>query len=572
MDEHKQQLAYYRLTADETAGTLVTTKDGLTTHDAGIRLAKHGPNALQVKHKESSLTTYLRQYKDLMVALLLISTVISFYLGDHRTAIVLFVLVLLNTSIGFVQEFKAERIMESLERLVVPEAKVLRDHKLEMIASTSVVPGDVAYIEEGDSVPADLRLIDESELSTNDFALTGESNPSRKFTHAIQGPVELGDRHNIAFMGTTVATGHAYGIVIGTGMQSELGRIASLSQDTHQDKSPLQKEMNNIATRVTQGTVVLCIIMLPIAIKSGLGFKDALLFAIGIASSLIPQGLPAEINTGLAQAANKLAKAKALVKKLSAVETLGATNIICTDKTGTLTENQMTVESVLVGGKEYHITGNGYEANGDVCLKDKPVAKDTLDRLELFFTTAAMASNAHVNPPDQDHAVWYVVGDPTEGALITLARKAGIDPAVLDTAYPELKEFAFDSVRKRMSSVRRYGIHDQIYVFVKGAPESVLACCSSIWDGHGSRPLHKDDTGKLLAVNETKAATAMRNLGIAYKILPGKPDVKRLKMEDAESGLTWLGMVSMIDPLRCRSPRGHDRRPRRPHKSVHSNR
>ena len=320
--EQTNQIPYYQKDIEATLKDLGSSNDGLEKSFAKERLNQYGPNALVQIKKQSWLIKYFKQYKDFMIILLAVSSLISLYLGDQRTSIVLLALIGFNTVIGFLQEYKAEKIMDALSNLVVPDAKVKRSKQLELIHSNEVVLGDIIYIEEGDSVPADLRIIEESELSTNDFALTGESNPTRKFTHTISTNTTVGMRNNLCFMGTTVATGHAYGVVIATGMNTELGRIANMSQDTSSDVSPLQKEVNHIASKVTQGTVILCSILLPIAIKADLSVKDAFLFAIGIASSIIPQGLPAEINTALAQAANKLAKARALVKTLSAVETL----------------------------------------------------------------------------------------------------------------------------------------------------------------------------------------------------------------------------------------------------------
>lgn len=548
--KEEASLSYYRLSGEAVLNELQTGKEGLSNTEASERLETHGPNQLEQLNKESRLHKYLRQYKDLMIMLLAACSLISFISGDGRTGIVLLALIMFNTLIGFSQEYKAEQLMESLERLVVPEARALRNGTVEQVPSAELVVGDIVYIEAGDSIPADLRLIDESELATNDFALTGESNPSRKFTHAISSSVELANRHNLVFMGTTVATGHAHGVVVATGMQTELGRIVSLSADTVTDISPLQREMNNIAKRVTQGTVLLCAILLPTALYFDLPFKAALIFAIGIASSLIPQGLPAEINTALAQAANKLAKARALVKKLSSVETLGATTIILTDKTGTLTKNQMTVEHILVGRDIYDITGIGYEYTGAIEQSGKKISNAKLDDLSLFFTAGAFASNAEIKQPDDEHASWYCLGDPTEGALITLARKGGVDPEALNISCPELREFAFDSARKRMSSIREYGPHKQLYVFVKGAPENVLEKSSEIWDHGHVRKLKVADHGFLLGQNTAWAEGAMRNLGYAYKILPKGTDIKKLKMEDVESDLIFMGMVSMVDPLR----------------------
>ncbi len=551
-----EQLAYYRQDVDSVLAQLDSDpKHGLTSDEATKRHERSGTNQLLELHKESSLHKYLAQFKDLMVIMLLASTLISMVLGDGRTAVALLILVLFNTLIGFSQEFKAEKLMESLEKLIVTEAKVLRNGNLGTVSATEITPGDIVYIEEGDSVPADMRVITESELSTNDFALTGESNPSRKFTHAINGNVELANRHNLVFMGTTVATGHCYGVVIAIGMHTELGRIAALSSDVSTDLSPLQKEMKNLATRVTQGTVILCTALLPLAIRSGLPFKDSLLFAIGIASSLIPNGLPAAINTSLARSANKLAKARVLVKKLSAVETLGATAIVCTDKTGTLTKNQMTVERFLIGHSTYNVSGTGYKAVGKITDQHGDnVSETALSDLSLFFACGAFASNAHISSPDDEHATWYVVGDPTEGALLTLAQKAGLNTSTLDQQSPELKEFAFDSARKRMSSVRTYGPQNQLYVFVKGAPESILHRCKDIWDGGHVRNMSQKDRDMIDNQNHIWANDASRNLGYAFKRLPKDTDLINLTMEEVEKDLTWLGMVAMVDPLREEIP------------------
>ncbi len=549
MDVNFTQLNYYRLSAYEVLAQLQSRPTGLTGKEAGERLVHLGPNALNRAKHDSLPVVFLRQFKNLLVVMLLISAGLSLYLHDGKTATILIAIALMNAFVGFFQEHKAETLMKSLESLLVPQAKVLRGGTLEEVATTELVLGDVIYIEEGDSVPADVRLLDESELATNDFALTGESNPSRKFVHAMSSEVPLGARHNLLFMGTTVAIGHGHGVVIGTGMHSELGRIAGLSQATHTETSPLQKEMNHLATRIAQGTVILAVALVIIALKSHVGTKDAILFGIGVGAAMIPEGLVAEVNITLAQTAARMAKARALVKKLSAVETLGATNFILTDKTGTLTKNEMTVEQILVGHSQYLVTGSGYEANGKLATEHgKAVPKTKLKDLELFFVSAALASNAHVDPPDEEHADWYVVGDPTEGALITLVRKVGLEPNQLLAEQPEIKEFQFDSARKLMSSVRHRG--DQIIVYAKGAPESMLQRSNEIWDHGHVRKLTKADKQFFTEYNEQQAQAAMRNLAFGYRILPAKTNLKKLTMERVEQDFTFLGMVSMLDPLR----------------------
>ncbi len=544
-----KRLNYYRMTPNDVITELRSHKMGLTNPDAARRLEQHGPNALYHAHHESVLITFLRQFKSLFVVMLLVSAAFAFYLQDSKTATILLLIALMNAGVGFFQEHKAETLMENLESLMVSRAKVLRNGTLRDIDATKLVLGDIVYIEEGDSVPADIRILDEDELSTNDFALTGESSPSRKFVHAISTMVPLPTRHNLAFMSTTVATGTAHGIVVGTGMHTELGRIASLSQVTRVDPSPLQKEMNNLATRITQGTLILAALLAIIALQANLGLKAALLFAIGISAAMIPNGLVAEVNITLAQTASRMAKARALVKKLSAVETLGATNIILTDKTGTLTKNEMTVSDAIIGRTSYHITGTGYEPIGSVVSNNqKPLTQKNLDDISLFFITGALACNAKVSQPDSQHRTWYVIGDPTEGAIITAARKAGLNTEKLLLSYQEIREFQFDSGRKLMSSVRRSG--DQVLVFVKGAPEAVLEHSVKLWDHGHVRKLTVADQTFFTTHNKSEAKKSMRNLAFAYRILPDTTDLKKLSMNNVEQNLTFLGMVSMSDPLR----------------------
>jgi len=547
MDGHN--LPFYRQSVDDTLADLRSSDQGLPQAEAADRRQHLGPNQLaRAKHTPTWLI-FVRQFKNLLVLILLVSAALSLYLRDDKTTIILVVIALMNAVVGFFQEHKAESLLASLERLVVPHAKVLRRGTVEEIDSRQLVPGDVIYLEAGDSVPADARVLSEDELATNDFALTGESQPTRKFKHAISGAVPLGSRHNMVYMGTTVALGSGHAVVVGTGMHTELGRIADLSQAAHTDASPLQREMNNLSIRLTQGTLLLAALLTVIELQSDLGLKTSLLFAISVAAAMIPNGLVAEVNITLAQTASRMARARALVKKLSAVETLGATTIIATDKTGTLTKNEMTVTRALIGRAEYTISGTGYELNGTVCdARQKPLSGRALKDLHLFFQTGALASNAEVNPPDDEHATWYVVGDPTEGALITLARKAGLEPSQLNQRFPERKEYAFDSARKRMTSVRE--VDGQLYAFVKGAPESILECSTELWDHGHVRNLTAADRQFFAEYNETHAAAAERNLGLAYRVLPKGFDPLKHHLEAAETKLIFLGLVSMVDPLR----------------------
>jgi Ca2+-transporting ATPase len=548
-----KRLNYYRQAPEMVLSELRTHVHGLTQPEAKRRSGQHGMNSL-VRHKQEPIeVTFFRQFKSLFVLILLISAGFSLYLRDGKTASILIIIAFINAAVGFFQEHKAETLLSSLEKLLVPKAKVVRSAQLHVIDSRELVLGDIVKIEAGDSVPADLRILEEDELTTNDFALTGESNPTRKFVHAISKDVPLGSRQNLVFMGTTVATGSATGVVVGVGMHTELGRIASLAEATSAEESPLQKEMNHLANRLTEGTIILAVILTIVALQADLGVKAALLFAIGIAAAMIPNGLVAEVNITLAQTAGRMAKARALVRKLSAVETLGATNVILTDKTGTLTKNEMTVEEIYIGKSVYTLSGTGYEANGEVLdAKGKKLTSKVAESMRLFFETAALASNATVNPPDEDHQTWYVLGDPTEGALVTMAQKAGVEPGQLDGQHKEIKEFQFDSGRKLMSSVRSYG--NQTIVFVKGAPEEILERSVHIWDRGHLRKLNKADRSRIAEHTESRAKSAMRNLGLAYRVYDKKLALKDLKMDEVESKLTFLGIASMVDPLREQVP------------------
>lgn len=543
-----KRLNYYRLGPDEVIADLKSHRMGLTNAEAERRHEQHGANALYRSKRESVATTLGRQFKNLFVLMLLLSAGFALYLDDRKTATILVVIALLNTAVGFFQEHKAETLMASLEALLQPEAKVVRNGQMSAIDSTKLALGDIVYIEEGDAVPADLRILDEDELSTNDFALTGESNPSRKFVHAIASTVPLAARHNLVFMGTTVATGSAHGIVVGIGMHTELGRIASLSQAVRSDESPLQKEMSHLATRLAQGTILLAAALAIVAMQASLGLKAALLFGIGIAAAMIPNGLAAEVNITLAQTAARMARARVLVKKLSAVETLGATDIILTDKTGTLTKNEMTVTNVLIGRTTYGVSGTGYEPAGAILdSHNEPLDKKALENVSLFFAAGALASNAKVCQPDAQHQTWYVLGDPTEGAIVTLARKAGVNTEEINLDNEEIKEFQFDSGRKLMSSVRRY--NGELAVFVKGAPEVIIERSKKLWDHGHLRNFTAGDREFFTRHNETSAEDAMRNLAIAYRILPKNTNLKALDMNKIEQGFTFLGIVSMHDPL-----------------------
>jgi len=452
--------------------------------------------------------------------------------------------------------------MEALEKLVAPTTQAFRDVVLAEIDARSLVVGDVVRLTEGVSVPADVRLIEAIAFATNEFALTGESDPTRKHSAAIRHEVPVADRHNMAYAATTVATGEALGVVVAIGMNAELGRIAQLSQSAKPTPSPLQLEMARIAKYVTYGVSVLTIIVLIIAVNSDLPLTAALLFSVGFACALIPQGLPAEVNTALASAARTLASQNVLVKKLSAVETLGATHVICTDKTGTLTKNEMTVTELVAGGVPYDVAGIGYEPTGVLTPAVEP--ESATARLHEFLAVGVLASNAKLVPPTDEVQTWRIFGDPTEGALLVVAAKCGIDLAALAAENTEVDELPFDSTRKVMTSIRRDSSGTYV-AYSKGSPESILARSTHISVGTGigngngtgvgsaERPLTDADRETLLALHEQKASRALRNLLYARRTLT-PAEAASNDLATIEKGLTVLGMVSMIDPIRAAVP------------------
>ncbi|TFB76443.1 cation-transporting P-type ATPase [Cryobacterium glaciale] len=548
----------YRFSEPEVLERFAARRSGLTNPEVALNRARYGDNVIVQVLQESMLLRYLRQFKDWMIVLLLACAAITGYLGDTLTSGVLVLLVLLNTSIGFVQEYRAGKTMDALQHLAQSLTQVLRENVFNQVDSAELVVGDVVRLEEGAAVPADIRLIEATAFSTNEFALTGESDPTRKYTHAIMREVAVAERHNTAHAGTTVATGEAIGVVVATGAHTELGRIARLTQSAPRTVSPLQREMGYLARNITYVAVALALVLLVVAVQADLPFHEALLFAVGFASAVIPQGLPAEVNTALAQAAGALAQRQALVKRLSAVETLGATEVICTDKTGTLTKNEMTVTELVVAGRDYVVNGIGYAPEGTIVptgsieragAAGPGAASADLARLTALLRTGFLASNARLLAPDDSHAGWHILGDPTEGALVTVAAKVGIN---LTTAEREVREFPFDSARKLMTSIRE-SPDGTLVAHVKGAPESIVQRCSRIDDDGTLRPITDADREAFLDRHAEKSDRCLRNLAFATREI-SRADADVIDPQTVERDLVLLGLVSMVDPIRQSVP------------------
>ena len=520
----------------------------MTSAEVIQRQKVYWKNILKSVHKESLFLKFVKQFKDALIILLIVSTMISIYLQDYRWATILGIIVVINAVIWYIQEARAEKIMQSLKKLLHPSAKVIRDGKLIEEKAENLVPWDIVYIQEWDALPADLRVIDETNLQTNDYSLTWESSPVNKFTHEIAWYVELWERNNIIFMGTTIATGEAYGLVISTWMNTELGKIAHLSQEANLEATPLQKELENIAKKLTIWTIILWVILLAIALLAHFSIKEAFVFAIWIAAAMVPQWLPAQVSIALSLASRRLAKKNALIKQLASVETLWCVNVICTDKTWTLTKNEMTVRNIYLFNKVYEIVWSWYEPNGKILEFGGKlgIAQEFIQARKHFFMCWILDSTARVNPPDSEHPLRYCMGDPTEAALITMANKAWFDLIKLQSSYPKLWEYWFDSSRKMMSTVR--DVDGQKIVYVKWAARSILDNCTQIFDWQVIRKITKRDRDRIMASIDQFASQAMRNLTIAYRVLD--PNVTSMTMQETETDLIFLWFASIMDPPR----------------------
>ncbi|QGY40434.1 HAD-IC family P-type ATPase [Pseudodesulfovibrio cashew] len=548
------EAAFHALSADETFSTLNSTTQGLSSKEAASRLSANGPNDLISAKPSSRLAILLAQFKDLLVAVLIVAGIISFCLAfvegsweNYRNGTIIFLIVIVDAALGFGLEYKASRIVRKLRSLILSPARAMRDGRLSEIPLQALVPGDVIHIEQGDKIPADLRIVESNNLRTNEFSLTGESMPVDKDTEKLAADLTVADRINMAFAGTTVASGNGVGVVVHTGMRTELGKIAAMTEDVIEVRSPLQDELNVLAIRLTIVAGAISGGLLVLALWSGLDWLVAVTYALGVAVACVPQALPAQLTVAMSSASQHLARKNAVVKNLPTVETLGSTNVICTDKTGTVTRNEMTVTRAWIGERELQFTGVGYRPDGEVLDEaSNPVPEDAIRGIDLFFRSATLASTGTIHPPDDLHEGWYAVGDPSEAALVAMSMKAGIAYHEETTNFPELRSFPFDTERKRMSSVRRLPEGD--FVLMKGAPDTILDVCVSIRKDGNVQPMTREDRKRIDDRNIAFSDQALRVLALAYRQLDGDPE--GISQEEAERDMVFLGLAGMIDPPR----------------------
>jgi Ca2+-transporting ATPase len=558
--------AAYRRTVDEIVAELGSdAQRGLSSQEVQARLERYGPNELEAEKPVPAWRRFLAQFQDVLVILLLIATAISiglwFYERDSALpyeGIVIFSIVLLNGILGYVQESRAEQAVAALRAMAAAHASVLRDGQRQQVNASELAPGDIMLIEEGDTIPADGRLIQTTALQTMEASLTGESLPVSKDTKPIAEEAGLGDQHNMVFSGTAATYGRGRAIVTATGMRTEMGRIAGLLRQTPQEETPLQHELDR--TGKLLGGVVLVIaavmvvtILLVEQVRDVAAIVDVLILGVALAVAAVPEGLPAIVTAVLALGVQRMAKRNAIVRKLPAVETLGSATVIASDKTGTLTKNEMTVRTVVTASGRVNLSGAGYTPEGEVRQDGHSLDDDILEAEVVRALRAAdLANNAALQERD---GRWVIQGDPTEGALIVAARKAGLSSEELDDRFERVGEVPFSSERKLMSTVHSDAEkQERLLVFSKGAPDVLLARCTYELVGEETRPLTEARCDEIRAINEQLAGEALRTLGVAFRSLPRNAlsnGQHADQVDDTiEQELVFLGLVGMIDPPR----------------------
>jgi len=535
---------------------------GLSDAEARTRLEQQGRNELTARHPVPAWRKFLAQFKDVLVILLLIATALStvLWLVERESALpyealAIFAVVLLNAVMGYVQQSRAESAVAALRHMTAARAHVIREGEHKNIPGAELVTGDLILVEAGDTIPADARLVHCTALQTAEASLTGESLPVLKDIAPLPAEAGLGDRVNLIFSGTAATSGRGKAIVTATGMQTEMGRIAGMLDATPEETTPLQKELDHVGKLLgiivgVIAVVIIVTIILAEHVRGLSGFFDVLIVGVALAVAAVPEGLPALVTTVLALGVERMAKRHAIVRHLAAVETLGSANIIASDKTGTLTKNEMTVRTVITASGRVNFSGTGYAPVGECqVLGGLPLDGEMRFELRRALTVADRASNAVLQKNDGH---WTVQGDPTEGALIVAARKAGLEDAALNARFERIGEVPFSAERRLMTTVNTDAEQrERLLVFTKGAPGAIIARCSQERVGEHKRPLSAERRAEILKINEGLAGEALRTLGVAARELPANTFEHEEVDEDVEQELIFMGLIGMIDPPRA---------------------
>jgi Ca2+-transporting ATPase len=522
-------MEYYDATAQEVIKEFRTAESGLTSSQAQNRLKEHGKNILIGKEKVSPFKVFLEQFNSPVVWILIGALVVSFIMGEKIDAIVIMSILVINATLGFFQEYRAEKEIEALKRLVSLNAVVIRDGIQREIDSSELVPGDIIIVKEGDKVPADARVFEEIELEAQESMLTGESLPVKKTAVKLPSNQELAEQRNMLFSGTTLTRGKGRAVVVRTGMGSEIGRITKLIQETQKERTPLQEKLTKLGGMLSIIIAAVCGLVLLTGALRGENLVGVFSIAVALAVAAIPEGLPAVVTISLAVGLKRMLRSNALIRKLPSVETLGSTTVICTDKTGTLTYNEMTVKKLFVNDKVIEVSGSGYSTAGE--FSEDP------QKFALLLKIGALCNDARITDRK-------FIGDPTEGCLKVAAEKAGIDTEELHEEHPRLNEIPFSSERKRMTTVHRVG--DKYYAYMKGAPDVILDLCRSYLSDEKIFPMKPEFKERAEKINAEFCAEAMRVLGFAYKEIESPKNFK----ETDEINFIFAGMQGMIDPPR----------------------
>jgi len=581
-DEPSEQ--WHSLPASEVLERLqVDPERGLSADEVRERLAKFGPNELREQPRPGFLQRLLRQFQDMTVLLLIGAAIVSGALGEWYEAGAILLIVVLNAILGVVQEGRAEEALAALRKMAAPVAHVLRDGHVIVVPSAEVVPGDIVLIEAGNYIPADLRLIEGANLQIEEASLTGESVPVNKDPDAyVPLDAGIGDRRNMAYKSTIATYGRGVGVVIATGMDTAIGRIAEMIQTVEEEETPLQRRLDQLGRWLAIGALSVSGLVFLIAFAGAaseaagaLGIQGlaeffaalenplltsqlgeaalaAFLTAVALAVAAVPEGLPAIVTINLALGMREMVKRNALIRRLPAVETLGSASAICSDKTGTLTQNEMTAVRLSVMGNEIEVTGQGYTPVGEFYLNGEKIGPDEIHDVRQLLTAAALASDARLEIDEDDANGVRMVGDPTEGALVVAAAKAGLMRNQLERDFPRVDEIPFDASRKRMSTLHRVpGVHDEYdyMLYVKGAPDFVLDLSTHVYHDGQAIPMTPELRERIERANKQMASAALRVLAVAQRHFDEPPE--ELNPDEHERDLTFIGLIGMIDPPRA---------------------
>ncbi|HEX3020161.1 MAG TPA: HAD-IC family P-type ATPase [Chitinispirillaceae bacterium] len=555
--QRSEKESYISLTVDQVFQELSTGYKGLTEEDASSRLKEYGPNLLKQKKGSPLLKKFIYNFVNLLALLMWAGAALAFTIDLSTIGWAIILVIIINALFSFWQEFKAEKAIEALRDLIPSFARVIRNGKEEKVHSANVVPGDVVIFDEGDNIPADSRLITTHELRVDNSVFSGESRPGYKTSDMFHHTEEFvwTEMPNLVFAGTSVVSGNGSAVIIATGMSTEIGKIATLTQSVKEELSPLQKEINKLTKIIAVVASALGLVFLFIGTwVAHLSLAASILFALGIILGNVPEGLLPTVTLSLAVAVQRMSKRNVLIKKLSSVETLGSTNVICTDKTGTLTTNQISVRKIWIDNKVVEISGTSYEPSGEFRWTGNgrnKVPDSFFNRLDvtMMAQTSILCSTANLFAPSPDKKHWAISGDPTEGALLVLAGKANYSTAQQRETYPLLKRFPFESIRKRMSSIHAFPGKIK-RAFVKGSPKEMLSLCNYILINQQPIPINESHKKELSNVIDSMARDGLRILALAYRDIEGQTDLNKLTNEDVERDLTFIGITAMYDPPR----------------------